>query len=813
MCKKLGVRAKQAAALLTANTKYLSHMMEKGIKGSFDAVDAWYAEVFKSKGLLGELMIQNPSTIPFVLNTLKWAFSSENEESANWMARIYANLGASLQQAGLGHVLCDWLVSAAAGATAGLPSLLKCLEIHPGTGDAVYGVIIQFAEGKLHEVFHKHLPRLVGPEEWMGLLEGLLPLLQSTRTSKGEAVLGGSAQLVHALAGLTVQFGDSDNTDECRITAFQLLARLWSDCGEDLTQQRSSLDLSLEVWKKGTRSSNPRLAQEAQNHLFLLLDLMGGISYTDGVSAAYRTLVLIMLELPAGDPLQASLSQQLAERLRKNSHLSPAIVVEPLVKQVGAEGASAADVDFIAVIASHGKLSRQHGDMLIECLGGAWPSLEGSEARTTAGDTITSLVGRFKGDQGMPQAVAGASTGILEAFSGRAVGSLQAEAVELLQRVAQVGGTSAQSAVAGSVEKAIRKAGGDDKLEEFLAKLGGPSKASQKQGGEGLSAKEPKAPSEPKSRKASAARSRQATEAFDKTDAPEKPRGRSKGRDSEIRDPREERAERETAGTESRESRGRSRHRPEPIKTEPKPGRASMKEQMMADPRKERKPKKERRKTTEEAAAPKEVAKFKREKVARSPSPAATKKKPEWAIEPSKEWEALSEEEKAARKKGQQRLRAKRLDELKQIKQKREQDAESKKRRELEQRARSADLKEKLAQNRIRDYERAQQARQEHEKQAREEALAEAADADRDEDVVRAPKSAAPEKASKVPFYLREDPREEIIETCMNKYPHEHRLPARQVCELFLDIVDEAIDPVGARQLVIITIYGHMCYN
>ena len=45
MCKKLGVRAKQAAALLTANTKYLSHMMEKGIKGSFEAVDAWYAEV------------------------------------------------------------------------------------------------------------------------------------------------------------------------------------------------------------------------------------------------------------------------------------------------------------------------------------------------------------------------------------------------------------------------------------------------------------------------------------------------------------------------------------------------------------------------------------------------------------------------------------------------------------------------------------------------------------------------------------------------------------------------------------------------
>ena len=108
--------------------------------------------MFKNNALLAELMASHPSTIPFVLSTLKWAFTSENEESSSWMNRIFANLAKPLQEAGFGNIMYEWLVQAPSGSTPGLAALVKGLKLHPDTSDSVYGVIIQIADGKLPEV-------------------------------------------------------------------------------------------------------------------------------------------------------------------------------------------------------------------------------------------------------------------------------------------------------------------------------------------------------------------------------------------------------------------------------------------------------------------------------------------------------------------------------------------------------------------------------------------------------------------------------------------------------------------------------------
>lgn len=748
MCKKLGVRAKQAAALLTANTKYLSHMMEKGIKGSFDAVDAWYAEVFKNNSLLADLMASHPSTIPFVLSTLKWAFTSENEESAQWMCRIFANLAKSLQQANLGHVLHEWLVQSSSGQQSGLTTLVKCLKVHPDTADSVYGVIMQLGETRLPEVFEKHLPRLLGPQEYMELVAGFLPVLRTGRSAKGEVLLGRGG-LVPALVSLTIKFGGSENTDECRVEAFGLLANLWSECAEELAERKETLDSTLDVLKKGTRASSTSVAHEAQTQLFTILDALGGVSNNDGLNAVYRTLVFIMLELPNSDPLHGQLSQQLAERLRKNTALSPSIVVEPLVKQLGLQAATEPELEFLVVIAGHNRLGRQHGAMIVEVLGTTWAESKESGIRTQAGDAAITLVGRFRNDTVMAQAIGKMSKAMLAVF-GKPDERSKAGCAELLGRVAQLGGNAIATSIASEATDAVGRYGDHDKLEALINKLGGPpAKAAQP----------PKEPNPPKGQRKPSAGQR-----------------RSSARDRQAQEPAWEGDDANVREVPKEPARGRAAGRAKPNE---KPSRPDV---IDTKPERETKPRRERR------VVSKSPTDRHRETTASPPPRVARRESMKENVNDSEE----TEEQRAVRKKQQAKLRAKRLDELRAIKQKREDEAAGKALEEQNKRARSADIKEQLAKQRQRDYERnmadrAARKKAEYDRQLEEEANPEK------------PIRSAPDKlaSSKKPFWERESAEEAFINKCVNKYPHDQRIAAREVCEVFMDIVDCAIDPAA----------------
>lgn len=123
MCCQLGLQAKQAAALLTGNSKYFTHMLQKGVSGKFDFAQPMYSHLVQHTALLSELMHKNTQTIPFVLNLLVAGFGSEHPESCQWICRVFTRLAAQLSALGDGRVVNQWLVQ-----PKNIGAVMKCYE-------------------------------------------------------------------------------------------------------------------------------------------------------------------------------------------------------------------------------------------------------------------------------------------------------------------------------------------------------------------------------------------------------------------------------------------------------------------------------------------------------------------------------------------------------------------------------------------------------------------------------------------------------------------------------------------------------------
>ena len=107
------VSAKQAGALLTANSKYFSHMLQKGVSGKFGFARPFYGQLVSHAQLLANLLHQNSQTIPFVLNFLCAGFTSDHPDSCLWTCRLFTRVAAQLTNLGDQATVQAWLCSPA----------------------------------------------------------------------------------------------------------------------------------------------------------------------------------------------------------------------------------------------------------------------------------------------------------------------------------------------------------------------------------------------------------------------------------------------------------------------------------------------------------------------------------------------------------------------------------------------------------------------------------------------------------------------------------------------------------------------------
>ena len=81
LIRHFGLNAKEALSLLSNDSKYLAHILAKGLKGDFRPIDAFIAELLKNLGKIVAFS-KNKENESFFLRSIKPGLISKSEPVA-----------------------------------------------------------------------------------------------------------------------------------------------------------------------------------------------------------------------------------------------------------------------------------------------------------------------------------------------------------------------------------------------------------------------------------------------------------------------------------------------------------------------------------------------------------------------------------------------------------------------------------------------------------------------------------------------------------------------------------------------------------
>eukprot|EP00658_Telonema_sp_P-2_P023980 TRINITY_DN1961_c0_g1_i4.p1 TRINITY_DN1961_c0_g1~~TRINITY_DN1961_c0_g1_i4.p1 ORF type:complete len:1238 (-),score=451.42 TRINITY_DN1961_c0_g1_i4:200-3913(-) len=363
MIVKLGLHAKQAAALLTANTKYLTHMLEKGVSGKFDFAAPFYSYILQHTSLLASHLQANTATVPYILNIFVATFNSAHEESTQWVSRIFVRLAALLTSSGHGQLLQTWLTQPHEH----LAAILGCFSRHPGAHDAIVLVLIELSQSSLLEVLTKHSASMLSALDLSSLVATTLSSLQQQKRRHVDP-----ASIAPSLLSTAVKKAIDSKDPNDRLECMSKLLALFEQTpdSEAVVDSSAAVKSMLELIKKVSRDDNS--SQGALQALLRLFDAVAG-GAKGGVGAAttvvvWKALIFGIFERRPGDESLQALTSGLAERLNQHKDLAPTLIVEPLSKQIAVHGTANLDFEFLSAVANHPKLSTNLGRTLLDVL-------------------------------------------------------------------------------------------------------------------------------------------------------------------------------------------------------------------------------------------------------------------------------------------------------------------------------------------------------------------------------------------------------------------------------------------------------------
>eukprot|EP00742_Colponemidia_sp_Colp-10_P006574 GILJ01007045.1.p1 GENE.GILJ01007045.1~~GILJ01007045.1.p1 ORF type:complete len:1707 (-),score=396.78 GILJ01007045.1:173-5251(-) len=392
LCQSLGLRCKQSLGLLSNNTKFLGHLLVKGIKNQFNSIIQWFQDVFANVHNLTNRLAAEPESIGFILSAFCAGLLSRDYEVALWACRLYSRLAQELVDAGLGDRAWEWFVSKKAG----LEATVLCFKRHPDTKLALWPVIEQFSRTNLLDLYSNHLRRLIpDPANLMDLIHEFLSPMVESRLSREVCISSG---LVDYLLELGIRHSDSGHETVTRISAVSLLVEIWRLVGEKVGEKEDMPKHILSMLTKGTRDRDAALQVSALTNLFKLLDHLAS-DHDVFAPVVYKSIIFCLIENHDNELIREFVINNLTVTLLQLPTIPVGILVEPLVKQlqVAENRYNVYDFDFFVVVAKHSRISIRHGLLLLDLLGKI--CLNDPIYGRTGSVPFLILVNRFEGEE------------------------------------------------------------------------------------------------------------------------------------------------------------------------------------------------------------------------------------------------------------------------------------------------------------------------------------------------------------------------------------------------------------------------------
>jgi Ca2+-binding EF-hand superfamily protein len=385
MVQKLHIRTPQAAALLTTNKRYLSHILIHGVKGSYDTIRSWFTSLIDFDDNFTILLLQDIKggqtalnrrhgvgqdqgsiLILAVLTSLQPGILSHDVEVARSACKLLTTIGNALALTKHGGLGWDWFTSE--GPESGLLSAIACLKRHLNSKEWVTGIIDAYGRQKMSELFNTHLrSAMPSPLSYMSLVHDIIRPLALNR---GSAEALAQSGVVNQLLSLGIRSADPQMSSDLRGTALAFITEVWLLMPQavEVGARKDLPKTILSLLKKGARDPSLTLQIGALTCLFHLLD---GFSHSEHSYAPYiyKTLIFALIENHANEVAREFIISNIIFTLEAMPHVPVGVIVPPIVKQAALYGYNNHDFDFFITLAKHPRLTLRHGLLLVDLIG------------------------------------------------------------------------------------------------------------------------------------------------------------------------------------------------------------------------------------------------------------------------------------------------------------------------------------------------------------------------------------------------------------------------------------------------------------
>ena len=374
ICKSMSLNSKQAAALLTDNKKYLTHILTKGLSNkNFEPVLFFYQNILANIDYFMKLIEINSIAYPnqisknieLSLSTFKPGLLSKNIEVVFICSRLLSKIALECIENNLISAAWDWFI----GPNGGLEGCLLCFKKHNDAAEVVVTLMNNFGRFHIYELFTVYLKQFLQSDgAYFTFVSDILPTFSKLSNFCEEFEKN---NLKKFFLEYILEVSRSPNINE-RIKSALFLSEIWINFSMYFVSEEENYRI-LSMFKTLYKDNNHLVQYTSINQLFRVL-LVFSSERNSFVPIIYKTLIFCFIEYHYDLSIRELMLSNFNYLFKMVLSIPVGIMVEPYVKQIQYNLGKTYyfnlnDISFLVTVARHPRYNVKEAMLTLDVLG------------------------------------------------------------------------------------------------------------------------------------------------------------------------------------------------------------------------------------------------------------------------------------------------------------------------------------------------------------------------------------------------------------------------------------------------------------
>ena len=374
ICKSMSLNSKQAAALLTDNKKYLTHILTKGLTNkNFEPVIYFYQNILSNIDYFMKLLEINSIAYPnqisknieLSLSTFKPGLLSKNMEVVYICSRLLSKIALECIENNLISAAWDWFISP----NGGLEGCLLCFKKHNDASEVVVTLMNNFGRFHIYELFTVYLKQFLQNDgAYFTFVSDIIPTFSKLSNFCDEFEKN---NLKKFFLDYILEVSRSPNVNE-RIKSCLFLSEILISFSIYFTSEEENYRI-LSIFKALYKDSNHLVQYTSISQLFRVL-LIFSSERNSFVPILYKALIFCFIEYHHDLSIRELMLSNFGYLFKVVLSIPVGIMVEPYVKQIQYNLGKTYyfnlnDISFLTTVARHPRYNVKEAILTLDVLG------------------------------------------------------------------------------------------------------------------------------------------------------------------------------------------------------------------------------------------------------------------------------------------------------------------------------------------------------------------------------------------------------------------------------------------------------------